>query len=208
MHTASTSKLRSRPAGAHSWSGASDRGAAHLVVTLRAHDHVPPDDLGHLHPVAQVLGQPIRIGGHAAARGQPLAPPRRLDDRDDLGPARGELRGDRQQERSGTGQQDAAAREHALALGQRLRAARGHHARERPPRERDRAVVGARGEHDRAREDPGRPVVAAAALAALTALAAAALAAAPHTAAASAGKQQDARLRHAPDGAAGQQCRA
>ena len=36
----------------------------------------------------------------------------------------------------------------ALALGERLRRARGHHAGERPAGERQRAVVGAGGEHD------------------------------------------------------------
>ena len=68
-------------------------------------------------------------------------------------PLAAQLRGDRQQERPGARQQHALAGEHALALGERLRAARGHHARERPAGEGDRAVVRAGGEHDRARPD-------------------------------------------------------
>ena len=106
--------------------------------------------------VARVVDQPPGIGGHPRRGGEPVAAAGGLGDRDDLGPACRQLRRDRQQERSRAGQQDAPAGQDALALGQRLRAAGGHRARQRPAREGDRPVVGAGGEHDGARAHPRR----------------------------------------------------
>ena len=74
-------------------------------------------------------------------------------------PGRGEARRDRQQERAGPGDHDPAAREHAAALEQRLRAARGDDAGQVPAGEGQHPVVRAGRQHDarRAATSSGPP---------------------------------------------------
>ena len=118
--------------------GRRDRRRAHAILALGAHEHVAPGDPRHPGAVARVVDQPPGVGGHARRGAQPVAAPGGLGHRHDLGAARRELLGHRQQERARAGQQDAAAGQHALALGQRLRGPRRHRARERPAGEGDR----------------------------------------------------------------------
>ena len=117
--------------------------------------------------------------GHPRRRGEPLAPARRLGDGDDLGPAGGQLRGDRQQERARrrpAGRGGRAARPGPWpAPARRRRSSRpaASSPGRRPGGRRRRSP-----EHDRPRADPRGAV---------------------------AGEQQHAGLGHAPDRAAGEQ---
>jgi hypothetical protein len=72
----------------------------------------------------------------------------RLVHTDHAGATRGETGSHGKQERSGARHQDAGADDHAVALQQRLRAARRHDPRQVPPGERQGAVVRAGGEHE------------------------------------------------------------
>ena len=89
--------------------GRRDRGAAHPLVAVGAHDHVSPHDPADLRAVLRVVEQALGVGGHPRPdAGQSR---RRVASATatTLGSQRGELRGDRQQERPGSGEQDPAA---------------------------------------------------------------------------------------------------
>ena len=178
MQTASTSKVRSAPAGRPVRAGLGDRRALHAAVALGAHDHVAPDDPADLRAVLRVLDEPLRMARPSAAR-------RRSHSRRRVASATATTSAPSDASCAATGSRNGPAPasstrlagQHALALRQRLRAARGQHARQRPAREGDRAVVGAGAEHDRLRAHARRP---------------------------GAGEHQHARLRRAPDRAAGE----
>ena len=74
------------------------------------------------------------------------APASQIGDHLDTGG--GEAGRHRKQERAGAGDNRAAAGDDAVALEQRLNAARGHHSREIPPGNRQLAVVASGAEHD------------------------------------------------------------
>ena len=132
------------------------RRGADAVVALGAHDHVAPGDPPHAGAVTGVVEEPAGMGRHPRGGAQPVAPARRLGDGHNVRTPRLQLRRDGEQERARAGEQHAPAGQHALALGQRLRAAGGHHARQRPAGEGDGAVVGAGGQHDGLRPHPSR----------------------------------------------------
>ncbi len=71
-----------------------------------------------------------------------------LADRDHLDAGGGEAGRHREQERTGAGDDRAAAGDDAVALEQRLDAARGHHAREIPSGDRQLTVVASGAQHD------------------------------------------------------------
>ena len=137
------------------------------AVALGAHDDpaVAQPDPGaqQREAVVQRVAQQLGVAGRGAQQSGDVGGAGRaagVDHERDMGAVAGQLGGEGDRERAGSGEQDPLPREHALGLDQRLGAAGGQHAGKGPAREGDGTVVGAGGQQPPARRQlAGGPAV-------------------------------------------------